>query len=174
MTRDYAAEMRAVIDAEAQGTYASPVVAQQIVDKLRATDPELLSGYLDAQAVQIIRHAINLRDCSVRTHNRVAATRSVFRSAAEAAEAGDEEPLRTHFLAEVYLVEGGLKMPLREMRAAELTFAADDFARRASEHLMREAFLRALAKKCRTRPVGEVFSEDKLAALWNSISGSAE
>lgn len=170
MSRDYAAEMRAVIDAEAQGTYASPVVAAHIVEKLRATDPGLLRGWLDDQAVNFVRHAINLRDCSTRSHNRTTASRSVFRQAAEDFKAGDSTPL-TGFLDEPYQVEGGSKMPLRLMRAAELTFAADDYKGRAREHLMQEAFLRALAKKCRTKPVGEVFTEEKLAELWNSISG---
>jgi len=173
MSRDYAAEMRTVIDAEAQGTYASPAVALHIVEKLRATDPDLLAGYLDVQAVQIIRHAINLRDCAVRTHNRTNASRSVFRQAAEDFAEGDDTGLRTNFLGEVYVLDDGMRMPLREMKAAELTFAADDFASRARENAMREAFLRALARKCRTKPVGEVFAEEKLAELWNSITGSA-
>lgn len=171
MERDYAAEMRAVIDSEAQGSYASPLVAQEISEKLEANDRDLLEGWLWQQRVQFLRHAINLRDCSVRTHNRMTATRSVFRSAAAAAEAGDPEPLRTQFMAEVYLTEDGLKMPLRDMRAAELTFAADDFAQRARDNAMKEAFLRALAKKCRTKAVGEVFDEDKLAKLWLSTRG---
>lgn len=38
--RDYAADMRAVIDAEtAAGDYESTVVAAHIVQKLRETDP---------------------------------------------------------------------------------------------------------------------------------------
>lgn len=171
MTRDYAAEMRALMDAEAVGTYASPVVAAGIVEKLRATDPDLLSGWLDLGAVSFVRDAINQRDSSVRTHNRMTASRSVFRRAAEAAEQGDEEELRTNFLGEVYVVEDGMKMPLRDMKAAELTFAADDFTQRANENAMRAAFLRALARKCSRKPVGEVFDEDKLAELWCSISG---
>lgn len=61
-TRDFAAEMRAVIEAEAAGgPYVSAVVAAHIVDKLRATDPELLDGWLQAGAVQFLRHAISQR-----------------------------------------------------------------------------------------------------------------
>jgi hypothetical protein len=72
--RQYVAEMRALIDAEtASGDYSSPLVAEHIVNKLRVTDPALLQGWLDAQAVQFVRHMINLRDCSARTHARTAA-----------------------------------------------------------------------------------------------------
>jgi hypothetical protein len=174
MSRDYAAEMRAVIDAEAQGTYSSPVVAAHIVEKLRATDPGLLRGWLDEQAVQFVRHAINLRDCSVRTHNRVAASRSVFRQAAEDADAGDDEALRSNFLGEVYVVASGMRMPLGDMRKPDVSFAADEFAAKAKQHAMREAFLRAVAAKIGRRCVGEVFDEERLAELWRSLSGPTE
>lgn len=171
MSRDYAAEMRALIDKEATGTYASPLVARDIVEKLRANDPELLQGWLDDQAVNFVRHAINLRDSGTRTHNRVTASRSVFRKAAEAAEAGDDEELRTHFLNEVYVIGNGMRAPLRDMAADDLVFAADSFAKRAKDNVMREAFLRALARKVRNRRVGDVFDEEKLASLWRSITG---
>lgn len=170
--RDYAAEMRAVIDAEAQGSYASPVVAEHIVSKLRATDPDLLFGWLNAQAVGFVRHAINLRDCSVRTHNRITASRSVFRAAANAFDGSDPEPLRTNFLGEVYVVEDGSKVPLAEMREPELLFAADDFAARVRDNALREAFLRALAKKVRNDRVSDHFTEDQLAEMWRSIGGA--
>lgn len=170
--RNYAAEMRAVIDAETgEGAYFAPTVAEHIVSKLRATDPDLLRGWLDGQAVSFVRDAINQRDCSTRTHNRIAARRSVFRQAAEAAEAGDPEPLKTNFMGEVYVIEDGSKVPLREMRKPELLFAADDFNRRANENALRAAFLTVLAKKVGNRKVSDVFDEDKLAAAWRSISG---
>jgi hypothetical protein len=170
--RNYASDMRAVIDAETgEGSYAAPIVAEHIVAKLRATDPELLNGWLQEQAVNFLRHAINLRDCSVRTHNRLTARRSVFREAREALENGDPEPMRSNFLGEMYLTEDGTKVPLREMRKAELTYAADDFAARVRDNAMREAFLRALAKKVGKGKVSDHFDEDKLAAMWRSITG---
>lgn len=171
MSRDYAAEMRAVIDAEAQGTYAAPVVAQHIVEKLRATDPDLLIGYLEAQAVQIIRHAINQRDCSVRTHNRITASRSVFRAAADAADAGDDEALRTNFLGEPYQIEDGSKVPFGLTGPDERLFIMADYQARADRNLMRRAFVAAVHKKAGKRITGDVFDEERLAALWNSISG---
>lgn len=67
MSRDYVTEMRAVIDAEATGTYVPGTVAAHIVAKLRETDKDLLTGWLDAQAETFIRQAINNRDNSQRT-----------------------------------------------------------------------------------------------------------
>lgn len=170
--RNYAAEMRAVMDAETgEGPYTSTVVAEHIVEKLRATDPDLLRGWLDAQAVQFIRHAINLRDCSQRSHARAVATRSVFREAADAAEAGDTGPL-TSFLSTVYVVEDGSRVRLSEMTKPDLIYAADGYGQKVAELALQEAFLRALAKKVGARRVSDHFSEDKLAELWRSITGS--
>jgi hypothetical protein len=68
MTRDYAAEMRAVIDAEATGTYVPGVIAAAIVEKLREVDADLLVGWLDFQAETFVRQAINNRDNSLLAH----------------------------------------------------------------------------------------------------------
>lgn len=54
MTRDYAAEMRVLIDSEGDSLDPAPIVAERIVEKLRADDPELLAGWLDAGAVQFV------------------------------------------------------------------------------------------------------------------------
>lgn len=169
--RDYVAEMRAVIDAEtAGGNYASPVVAEHIVRKLSATDPDLLDGWLHAQAVQFVRHAINLRDCSTRSHVRTASRRSAFGEAAKLHEAGEQDAM-TDWLNVPQVLEDGTRKPLAELTAAELAFVADDYQRRADENGMHAAFLRALAKKVGKRTVGAVFTEQKLTALWQSIAG---
>jgi hypothetical protein len=170
--RDFAAEMRAVVDAETgDGPYHSPAVAAHIVEKLRATDPELLDGWLHAGAVQFLRHSINLRDCSTRSHARQTAGRSVFRQAAADYEAGDEGAMAA-FLDTRYVVEDGSRVRLAEMRKADLNFAADDYQRRASDQLMQEAFLRALAKKVGNRKVSDVFDDEKLSAMWTSLAGA--
>lgn len=168
--RNYAVEMRAVMDAETgHGPYTSAVVAEQIVEKLTATDSDLLQGWLNEQAVFFIRHAINLRDCSRRSHARVQAGRSVFREASDAAEAGNTGPL-TSFLSTVYVIEDGSRVRLAEMSKPELVFVADGYGQRAAESLLQEAFLRALAKKVGSKKVADHFDEDRIAELWRSIT----
>lgn len=167
--RDYVAEMRAVIDAEtASGAYVSPVVAEHIVRKLRATDPDLLEGWLHAGAVGFVREAINSRDRSSRTHARIVSRRSAFGRAAELHTAGDLVAM-AGWLDVVHVLEGGTRKRIAEMTAAELAFVADDYDRRASENAMHATFLRAVAKKVGTRKVSEVFTEAKLSALWQSL-----
>jgi hypothetical protein len=170
VSRNYAEEMRAIIDAEtAHGAYVSAVVAQRIIEKLEATDPELLNGWLRAQATNFLRHAINLRDASQRSHARATSGRSVFRDAASAAEAGDAAPLSS-WLTTVFVVENGSRMKLAEMRKPELIYAAETYERKAADLLLQEAFLRALAKKVGNKRVSDVYDEQKLSDLWLSIS----
>jgi hypothetical protein len=97
----------------------------------------------------------------------------VFRDAAkEFEQSGDDTDLRTHFLSETYVIPGGVRMLLKDMTAEHLSYVADEYAARAKSNLMREAFLRALAKKCGHRSVGEVFNEEAVAKVWCDLSGN--
>lgn len=169
MERNYAAEMRALIDQEtSHGPYISASIAEKIVEKLSVNDPQLLDGWLHAQAVQLIRHAINLRDGSMRAHARVTASRGVFADAAKQAEAGNLEPL-TKFLDTRYVVEGGIRVRLGDMREPQLVYVADAYRRRAQDAMLQQAFLRALARKVGNGKVEDHFTEDEIAKLWRSI-----
>jgi hypothetical protein len=170
MSRDYAGEMRAVIDAEATGTYVPASVAADIATKLRATDPDLLSGWLDAQAETFIRQAINNRDNSQRTAARHSRPRSVFAADAAAAEAGEPERL-TGWLGTRFTVEDGSRKPLAELAHDELLFVADAYEARATENKLTAAFAKAIARKVRTGVVGDHFDDQQLSAMWDSLAG---
>lgn len=170
MSRDYAAEMRAVIDAEAVGTYVPAVVAAHIAEKLRETDPDLLSGWLDAQAETFIRQAINNRDNSQRTAARHSRPRSVFAADAKAAEAGEPERL-VGWLSTRFTVEDGARKPLAEMTKDDLLFASDAYTARAEENRMQAAFLKAVARKVKTGVVADHYTDEQLTAMWDSLSG---
>jgi hypothetical protein len=174
-SRDYAAEMRTVVDAEiGDGPFVSAVVASHIVDKLRATDPDLLRGWLDFQAVGILRDAISTRERSTRSHARTARGRSVFADAAERDAAGDDTAM-VRFLDTRYVVDDkDTRVRLADLHKPELLFAADDYRRQANENLLEEAFLRALARKVGRGKVSDHFSDEQLATMWRSISGGSE
>lgn len=170
--RDYLAEMRAVIAAEtADGPYVSAVVATHIVNKLRATDRDLLEGWLDQMAVFLVRHTINLHDCSTRTAARTGARRQQFGEDAAAFQKGNRAAM-SRWLEVVHVVEDGSRKKLAEMTAADLSHVAENYEQRAADNAMHAAFLRALGKKVGRRTVGAVFTEDKIAQLWQSLSGS--
>lgn len=172
VTRDYVSEVRKLVDEACVGVWSAPIVAHDVVKRLRKDDPELLAGFLDACAVSVVRTLINERDKSTRAYNRATASRSVFREAAERHEHGDSAPLEqlTYFLQELYIAPDGNKVALKDMKAPELTYAADGFAKLARQHQMQEAFLRALANKCGDQAVGEIFTEDEVAAVWLAVS----
>lgn len=170
--RDYATEMRNLINQMTEGgEYQAAIVARNLVMRLEVEDPKLLHGWLLVHAPDFVRGLIVRRDSAARTSNRIHAARNRFTEATEAFKQGDPKPLmQTRFLSEVYVIEGGNRVTLHEMTGKDLTFAAKDFGVRAKTHAMQAAFLRALAKKVGDRKVGDVFSEDKLAELWLSIS----
>ncbi len=170
MSRDYAAEMRALIDAETgHGPYVSRVIAREIVEKLEANDPDLLTGWLNAQAEQLVWSAINLRDRSQRASARTTASRSAFASAAKDHETGDSTALG-RFLGCRYVVEDGTRRVLAELTKADLLFVAEGYESSARESAMEAAFFRAIAKKVRTGCVADHFDEAKLAELRRSLS----
>jgi len=171
MTRDYVAEMRAVIDQEATGEYVSYVVAGHIVEKLTETDPELLIGWMQAQAVTLVHQMINDRDRSRRTHARTAGPRSVFAGAAQKHEQGNPAPL-SGLLATHWVVNGDdLRKPLAAMTSDDLTFVSADYRKRASDAAMEAAFFAALARKVGRGVVSDHFTNEQLQKMRDSLRG---
>jgi hypothetical protein len=169
--RDFAAEMRAVIDAEpGEGPYVSRTVAAQIVEKLTVTDPDLLSGWLYGHAELLLWQAINDRDRSTRAHARATAGRSVFARALESQAAGDDAPLRG-FLEVPYVCSDGSRRQLADLCADDLRFVADGYDTTAKRAGMHAAFMRSLAKKVGGGRVADHFTNQALADLWHSLDG---
>jgi hypothetical protein len=169
--RHYGREIRALIDDRCTGQYSAPQVAAEIVEWLIANDPDLLLGYLHVHAVTLVRQAINDRDRSTRTHNRVTARRKLFAEAAGAFEDGEPEQLVTHFLSEVHTVKDGSKRKLAEMTGSDLLYVANAYRQQAHDLRMRDSFLRALAGHCGDKTVGDMYTEEQLAKMWGSIAG---
>lgn len=169
--RNYAHEMRAKIDELAQGTYIPALVAHQIVVKLRAEDPDLLDGWLGAQAEAFVRQSINERDRSRRSAARWATPRSVFREDAGEHERGDSTNLRG-WLHVSFSLSNGTRMPLAEMTTTELSDVATTYAVRAEGNAMTAAFLRAIGQRIGAGKVEDYFDDSTLATMWQSLTGS--
>lgn len=168
--RNVSAQMSLIINEYAVGSYVPGVVAKKIVDHLKENDPKLLSDWLMAHAEGFIRNAINSRDKAARSTNRTMARRNEFKQAAKQLEGGDPEAL-TNFLSEVYETENGTKVPLKKMNAKDLEYAAFRFGVRAQENTLRKTFLEILSKKLSPeQTVSDLYSEDDLARIWNSIN----
>lgn len=174
MSRDYAAEMRALIDAETKGAYESRVVAAHIVEKLRATDQELLTGWLDAQAESLLWQAINDRDRSSRAATRSASSRSVFARDAKAHEDGGETTVLARWLSTPFTLPTNVRKPLGDMTKEDLLATSGTYEEKARSNRMTAAFLAALAKRTpRGKTVRDVFDDDKIDRMWQSITSAA-
>jgi hypothetical protein len=171
MNRDYVTEMRQVIDQEATGEYVSSVVAGQIVEKLTQTDPELLIGWMQAQAVTLVHQMINDRDRSRRTQARTAGPRSVFAGAAKAAEQGQPAQLYGLLATHYAVNDDDLRKPLAAMTSADLTFVSAGYQKRASDAAMEAAFFNALARKVGKGTVADHFTNEQLTAMRDSLRG---
>lgn len=165
LMRDYAAEMRDILDAETGNEpYVPRVVATNIVSKLRESDPELLSGWLDQQAENFVWQLINARDRSMRSHVR---QQSRARAFSQDVETGDGRAVR--WLTIPFTVEDGSRKRLSYMTKNDVLFAADTYATRAKENKMTETFLRVIARKLKGRTVGECYTDEQLSVMWNSL-----
>lgn len=170
-TRDHANEMRKVIDSYTRTgePYVAGVVANRIAAWLWEHDPDLLSGWLELNAVAFIRQTIASRDAAGRTRARHAARGRTFAAAANAHQHGDPEPL-TDFLNVIAVTANGARKRLSELTAADLHLVAVDYEARARDNRMYATFLRTLEAKVGDKTVGQVYTEDQLVRLWNSIS----
>ncbi len=170
MSRDFAAEMRALIDTEtSHGPYVSRLIAREIVEKLEANDPDLLTGWLMVHAERLIWAAINERDRSSRSRARTSGPRSAFAAASDEHDAGDSTALG-HWLDSRFVVEDGSRRVLADLKKADLLFVAETYQNRAAQNSFEAAFFTALAKKVRTGTVADHFTEAKLAELRASLT----
>lgn len=161
--RDYAAEMRSIIDAETSNEpYVPRIAASNIVAKLRETDPELLHGWLDQQAEHFVWQFINDRDRSMRTYVRHASRPKAF---ADDVRAGNI----VRWLEVPFTIEDGSRKRLADMTSDDVLFAAEAYAARARDNKMTEAFLRAIARKLDKKTVSECYTDAQLSIMWNSI-----
>ena len=170
--RDYAAEMRAYVDEHTDdgSPYRSRTAAREIVEKLRANDPTLLMGWLDAQAEHFVWQMINDRDRSRRGHAAATAQPSAFSEAADKfEETGDAREL-TPWLEKVFVIGDGSRKKLGKLNQVDLNYVADRYASQAARLAMREAFFRALARKLsKDKTVESVYTEDQIQKMWDSL-----
>jgi hypothetical protein len=166
--RDYAAEMHAVVDAElAAPQIMVPLLAKDLTEKLRADQPDLLAGWLDAQAPQALADYIGRRLSSCRALARIHGRRTAFGAAAERFEAGDTSAV-ADWLATHYHGPRG-QQHLGAFDHADLEYGRDAYAERAASNGFEAAFLGALAKKVTTGVVADFFTNEQIAAMRSSL-----
>ncbi|HEY8977706.1 MAG TPA: hypothetical protein VIN75_26060 [Burkholderiaceae bacterium] len=174
--RDYLAEMNAAIDAALpDGDYVAPLVAHDLVEKLLATDPDLLHGWCEARYEPILADFIHHKVKARRSASREASARAAFAEAAGAFVASGDalalrEAVRSPFDAE-YVVNGDLlRRKVRDMVGADHLFVASEYAESKQTAALLESFHRAVAKKVGGKRTSEVFTEETYLAMYRSIT----
>src|SRR5690606_37712601 len=172
MSRDYLADMNAAIEeAIPDGDYTAPLVAADLVDRLRADDPDLLSGWLELKAAVFLADAVARRSNSRRAAVRSAAPRRAFAEAARSfASDGDASVLRP-FEAEFVVDEENTRRTVARMTAADCLFVAGRYEESARQAKLEASFHRAVAKKVGVRTVGDVFTEEQYVTMYRSVTG---
>ena len=169
---EIAAAMRAVIDQHtSDGPYVPRRAAEEIVEKLRANDPDLLAAWLDTQAAHFVWDVINRRDHSRRAVTNHAAKSGVFREVAAAHAAGDSTQL-VGFLAAPYTIADGSRRTLGTLTHDDLLFVAARYNDRARDNALRGAFMKALAKRVKNGTVADHFDEARLVEVWDSLAAA--
>lgn len=168
--RDYVAEMNAEIEAEtAEVVYSAPIAASRIAARLRATDPDLLRGWLDLGAEGFISAAISTRDRALRARARVAQPRNEFALATERFGRGDASALAS-WLEVPYAVENDRRKPLGRMTARDLTYVASRYEGRAAANKFEAAWFRAIAAKVADGVVADYFTDQQLHDMRVSLN----
>jgi hypothetical protein len=183
--RDYAGEIQAVIDAEtASGDYHTTEVAERIVMKLRATDPGLLLGFLEADAVTIIANLIRHMEqvARARQRRRPNTARAKFASAVAAhdGQVAAGEPVNTAvspltgWLSCTFEVSAGRKLALGLCMASDLDHVIQGYQGRAYSNSFEALWLAEIQKRIGDKKVADVYTSEQLAVMRSELSAAQE
>jgi hypothetical protein len=150
-----------------KGDWAAPVVAAKIVTELRRKRPDLLAGWLDANAEQFITSHISTQDRIARQHRASDAPRSAFRAAADKFEAGDSTAFDLRFVINA----NNLRRRVGDMSKSDHLYVAGEHDKRSASALFEAAFHRAIAKRIPNgKTTSDVLTEDEYLRLRDSIT----
>lgn len=170
--RNYAADMdKAIADAIPEGDYAAGVVAQDLVNRLREEDPDLLFGFVMMHATKTVTDLIARRSNATRQLLRINAPRARFRKAAETFEQTGDATELSVFKVEFVVDDQDTRRRVGDLTAQDCNYVASCYEATAKRAAMEAAFHRAIGKKVGLGRVRDVMDEDTYLRLYKSITG---
>lgn len=146
------------------------IVATLLVEQCRASDPTLLSQFLDVMAVETMRAYINKLGRSTRARTRIMASRSVFAQAATEPDPEARAAALAPFLTVSYVVDdNNNKRRLMDMTKDDLLYAASAYTDQARRLSMEAAFLRAISNRVGGGVVSDYFTAEQLLRMRQSL-----
>jgi hypothetical protein len=173
--RDCLAEVYAeLVQAIPDGGYIAAVVARGVIEKLKVSDPELVSGFGWKRAEIDAADYLARRSNSIRQTVRVMSPRTAFAEAAEEFEGtGNPEALYDFLEDAQYVVnDENLRLKLGDMRGSHHQYVVDGYATTIQCLAMEKAFHKALAKTVGDKLTREVYTSEQLLAMHQSITGN--
>ena len=175
--RDYNAEMdERIAEATSGSGWVAAVVAQKLHASLLENDPDLLDGWLNAMAVQMLRRVIGLRTHAERARaKRGARAREFGDAAGDFGSAGDDdkeaagERLLGMFAVPYVIDADGTQKRAADMTGTDHLFVAVDKEKSAKTARMEAAFHRAVAKKVGKKRTADVIPLEQYEAMYLSI-----
>jgi hypothetical protein len=173
MARDYLSDMNDAVEAAIPdgADYVAPLVAADLIERLRSEDPDLLHGWLNLKAAVFLADVIARRSNSKRQTARAAAPRRAFAEATRTFETTHDPAVLSPFAFEYVIDAANTRRTVARMTAADCRFVAERYEDTARSARMQASFHRAVAKKVGTRTVGDVFSEDQYLLMYRSLTG---
>lgn len=173
--RDFLTDMNDAIDAAIpDGDYVAPVVAAELIERLREEDLDLLTGWLNLKASVFLADVIARRSNSKRQTARIGAPRRAFREAAEVFVETREPVVFSPFTFEYVVDADNTRRAVGRMTKADCLFVAEGYEATARQAKLEASFHRAVAKKVGVGVVGDVFTEEEYMAMYRSVTGRSE
>jgi len=173
----YINEMNALILNEIdvqEGGWIAATVANRMVERLRAEDPDLLKGWLDLQAENLIRAELTRVVNSRRTRSRSRSAAVAFNNAAREAErTGDYSALTGMFTAMHVVSNDNLRRQAKDMTGRDHLYVARRYHGSANEFLTLSAFHEAVARQVGDARTEEKYTSEEYERLYRSIVRTA-
>lgn len=170
--RDYRADMATAIrDRMPEGDLVPSVEADRLHRWLLASDPDLLNGWLVANAVVFLTDMIGAQERARRSHARGQRERAAFAKDAKSVENGHADS--GSFAVRYQIDAAHTWRPVAQMTGVDHTFVAAGYEASAKTDLALAAFHRAVAKRLRNRTTADVFTETQYDEMYRSIASPA-
>lgn len=171
--RDYLAEMNDVIErAIPEGDYVAALVADELVEKLLASDRDLLTGWLVMRAKPIVTDVIRQRCNSDRsTYLRNQPRKAFGEAAKDFADTGNVTVMKPWSKIRLVVNDENLRRPIPAMNAQDCFYVADGYHKSKQAAAMEEVFWRSVRKKIGTGVIGDFFSEEQFKRMYVSVTG---
>lgn len=155
------------------GDVVPAVAARELVSMLAASNPSLLTSWLDLHAEDFLQSLIRTRIRAGRSRTRKQSkVRKFSEGAQKFTEDGDGQAFLSSFDVRYAVDDNGSQRRVAEMTGSDHKYVASRYEVSARTARMLAAFHREVAKHLGEKRVADVFTEEQYALMYRSIVGA--